>query len=66
MLRFIQRSLAVKLGVLVIVAVAAGFSLASMMSMEMLTRSTSRLHREAAGDIAASLAAGVFCARARR
>lgn len=59
MFEVIQQRLAVKLGLLATVAVAAGFSLASMMSTETLLRSTSRLHREAAVGIAASISASV-------
>lgn len=59
MLEVIQQRLAVKLGLLATVAVAAGFSLASVMSTETLLRSTSRLHRETAGGIAASISASV-------
>lgn len=59
MFEVIQERLAVKLGLLATVAVAAGFSLASMMSTETLLSSTSRLHHEAAGGIAASISASV-------
>ena len=59
MFEIIQQRLAVKIGLLATVAVAAGFSLASMMSTETLLRSTSRLHREAAAGIAASISASV-------
>ncbi len=62
MLEVIQQRLVIKIGLLATVAVAAGFSLASMMSTETLLRSTSRLHREAAGGIATSISASVTSA----
>ncbi len=62
MLEVIQHRLAVKLGLLATVAVAAGFSLASLMSTQTLITSTSRLHRQAASGIASSISSSVSTA----
>ncbi len=59
MFELIQQRLAVKLGLLATVAVATGFSLALTMSTQTLLQSTSRLHREAADGIVASIGASV-------
>ena len=59
MLEVIQHRLAVKLGLLATVAVAAGFSLASLMSTQTLITSTSRLHRQAASGVASSISSSV-------
>lgn len=59
MFEAIRKRLSLKIGLLATVAVAAGFSIASMMSTETLIRSTARLHREAAGGIATSISASL-------
>lgn len=59
MLEIVQQRLAVKLGLLVTIAVAAGFMLAATVGTRTLLRTTARLHRESASGIAASISASV-------
>lgn len=54
-----QQRFAVRLGVLVVIAVAIGFALAAMVGARTLLRSSERLHRESATSLAASIGASV-------
>jgi len=59
MIGIVERWLAVKLGLLVTVAVAAGFALATALGTRAIVRSSARLHRDAASSLAASLGASL-------
>ena len=59
MLEIVQQRLAFKLGILITVAVAAGFSAAATVSTRTMLRSTARLHRQSASGLAASISASV-------
>ena len=59
MFEIVQQRLAVKLGLLTTVAVAAGFMLATTVGTRTLLRSTARLHRESASGLAASISASI-------
>lgn len=59
MFKIIEQRLTLKLGLLATVAVALGFSLASIMSTETLLKSTARLHRESAVGITTSIGASL-------
>ncbi|MFA6167573.1 MAG: adenylate/guanylate cyclase domain-containing protein [Gemmatimonadaceae bacterium] len=59
MLAFLHRWLAVKLGLLVTVAVAAGFTMAAAISSRAMMRSSARLHRESATNLATSVTSSI-------
>jgi len=59
MLAILQRWLAVKLGLLVTLALAAGFALAATVAARAMLQSSARLYRESAGSLAASIGASI-------
>lgn len=59
MLAIVHRWLAVKLGLMVTVAVAAGFTLAAAMGSRSMMRSSARQHRESATNLATSVTSSV-------
>ncbi len=59
MLEIVQQRLAIKLGLLVTIAVAAGFALAATVGTRTMLRSAERLHRESASGLATSISASI-------